>query len=133
MPLKAVYDWTVFLKAEQRNVDWSKERQMLEECRLDVFFDLVTELCVKYLGLMQNVDVRRKCVSNPMLEKAFMDILERPLVLSQKSLCYKIFRIMNRLHRMTTYRKLLGDQYWFDIRNLFFYRSIMNRKVSLDE
>lgn len=51
MSLKAIYDWAVFLKKEQTVIDWDRMTVLLEQCRLKCFFDLMTEVCIIYLGL----------------------------------------------------------------------------------
>lgn len=50
MNLRMIYDWAVLLRAEQDNLDWIQLYADFETCGLRIFVDVMTSICVDYLG-----------------------------------------------------------------------------------
>lgn len=82
MPMKAVYDWAVFLQKEQNAIDWEKMNRLLDECRLRNFFDLMNEICMTYLSLDIHADGLTISSHPEMAERMILDILRKPTVCS---------------------------------------------------
>lgn len=133
MPMKAVYDWAVFLKKEQDAIDWEKMNLLLDECRLRHFFDLMNEICMTYLGL----DIHAKGIaisSHPeMAENMIVDVLRKPIVGSgQLTFLQKMPNIWNRFQRQYKYRFIETESVGTLIWNTIAFSSYMHRNVRLD-
>lgn len=71
--LKQVLDWAMFLKKEQKRVDWPAFYDFCERHHLRIFADAATEICVKYLGVkLENPSIVANC---PYTEKIVNSML----------------------------------------------------------
>lgn len=122
MTIKAIYDWAVFLKAEQRSIDWKRMELLLDECKMRSFFDLMTEAAMSYLGL--TLYTGEICItSNSYMTDCMMeDVLNVPVMHAKKTLAVKAKRLQDRVRRMTKYHTLLNDGVMTTIWNTFKYR-----------
>lgn len=131
MPLKAVYDWAVFLKKEQAVIDWNKMTELLEQCRLRRFFDLMTEVCITYLGLEIDRNAFTVRSDRGMVEDMLVDILNKPTMNSgQLGILQKIPNILKRFKRQIHYRAVHTERPFTLIWNTIVYSSYFNRHIS---
>lgn len=131
MTIKAVYDWAVFLKAEQRHIDWKRMEVLLDECRLRAFFDLMTEAALTYLGLELycgeiNITSHRR-MSDWLIE----DVLDIP-VNGKKTIWVMVKRFVDRVKRMVKYHRITTERIRTSLLKTIIYRFPRNRKVSLE-
>lgn len=54
--MKQVLDWAVFLKNEQKNVDWEKYNDFCKRYNLDKFATMMSDIAESHLGVSINVD-----------------------------------------------------------------------------
>lgn len=131
--MRQVYDWAVFLKAEQENVDWDALNRDLEECRLKKFCDVLTLLCVKYLGLELKEDMKCSEACVEIVEEVLEDTLQGKAVYEKNETFWqKVYRIfVRRFRRMWRFRELASESYPVLIWKAFAFSSYLGRKVEL--
>lgn len=133
MTLKSLYDWAEFLKAEQGHIDWTKMNKLLVECRLKPFFNLMTEICMTYLGLNIYVNGLPVISQSKMKNDMLKDILHKPIIGSgQLSFWQKIPNVGKRFMRQYKYRCIETESYWRLVWNTLSYCSFIKRNVRLD-
>lgn len=133
MTLKSLYDWAEFLKAEQEHIDWKKMNMLLVECRLKPFFDLMTEICMTYLGLDIYANGLSVISRSKIMDDMLKDILYKPIIgCGQLSFWQKIPNIVKRFMRQYKYHSLETENYWRLVWNTLSYSSFIKRKVRLD-
>lgn len=131
--LRMIYDWAVLLRAEQNNIDWDKLYADFDTCKLHLFADIMTSLCVKYLGLKLTRTNISICNDNKLVDDILSDTIARKYVLEEKeTLMHKTKRILLRFARMWKYRNLATESYATMIWNSFAFSSYMKRDISLD-
>lgn len=132
MALKSLYDWAMFLKAEQNNIDWDRMFLLLENCKLKKFFFLMTETCIAYLGLKFHIRGLSD-ISRTMVDDMINDVLYKPSVGSgHLNLWQKIPNILKRFKRQYKYRKIETENVFTLICNTITFSSFLHRKVILD-
>lgn len=133
MPMRAVYDWAIFLQKEQDAIDWENMNRLLEECRLRHFFDLMNEICMTYLGLDIHAEELTISSHPEMAESMILDVLRKPTVGSgQLTLLQKIPNIWNRFKRQYKYRLIETESVGTLMWNTIAFSSYMHRNVKLD-
>lgn len=133
MPLRALYDWTVFMNAEQENIDWKKMSFLLDECKLRNFFELMTETCRTYFGLNIHADGLLITTHRKMVDDMIHDVLNKPTVNSGNlTMSRKIPNILGRFKRQYKYRKIETESVGTLIWNTVVFSSLLRRKVSLE-
>ena len=133
MALKSLYDWAMFLKAEQKNIDWDRMFSLLEKCKLKHFFFLMTETCIAYLGLDFHVRGLSDIYQRAMVDDMINDVLHKPSVDSgHLNLWQKIPNILKRFKRQYKYRKIETENVFTLICNTITFSSFLHRKVTLD-
>ena len=81
--LRHLLDWTLFLKSEQKNLDWKRFYEVCEEYHMRAFVDCMTALAVEVCG----VEIENEFVttSSPYAERVIDSIInEDNAVFSQK-------------------------------------------------
>lgn len=133
MSLKAIYDWAVFLKKEQTVIDWDRMTVLLEQCRLKCFFDLMTEVCIIYLGLEIGRNTFTIRSDRKMADDMLVDILKKPTMNSgQLGILQKIPNILKRFKRQIHYRTINTERPFTLIWNTIVYSSYFNRYITWD-
>lgn len=133
MALKSLYDWAMFLKAEQKNIDWDRMFSLLKKCKLKHFFFLMTETCIAYLGLDFHVRGLSDIYQRAMVDDMINDVLHKPSVDSgHLNLWQKIPNILKRFKRQYKYRKIETENVFTLICNTITFSSFLHRKVTLD-
>lgn len=131
MSLKAIYDWAVFLKKEQTVIDWGRMTVLLEQCRLKCFFDLMTEVCIIYLGLEIGRNTFTIRSDRKMADDMLVDILKKPTMNSgQLDILQKIPNILKRFKRQIHYRAINTERPFTLIWNTIVYSSYFNRHIT---
>lgn len=131
MSLKAIYDWAIFLKKEQTVIDWDRMTVLLEQCRLKCFFDLMTEVCIIYLGLEIGRNTFTIRSDRRMADDMLVDILKKPMMNSgQLGILQKIPNILKRFKRQIHYRTVNTERPFTLIWNTIVYSSYLNRHIT---
>lgn len=131
MSLKAIYDWAVFLKNEQAAIDWDMMTDLLEQCRLRRFFDLITEACITYLGLEIGRNAFTVRSDRGIVDDMLVDILKKPTMNSgQLGILQKIPHILKRFRRQIYYRGINTERPFTLIWNTIVYSSYFNRRIT---
>lgn len=131
--LRMIYDWAMLLRVEQEHLDWSQLYADLEVCGLRQFAEVMTTICVKYLGLRLTVKEVRLCKDKKMVDAVLNDTLGDSIRMSQgESFGHKVLRIMARYGRFCRYRKLAIESVPVMIWNSLAFSSFMKRKISLE-
>lgn len=131
MTIKAVYDWAVFLKAEQKNIDWKRMEVLLDECRLRAFFDLMTEAAMTYLGLVLYSGEMSVTSHSTMTRWLMEDVLDIP-VNGKKTLYVKAKRLLDRVKRMVKYHRITTERIRVSLWTTLVYRQAFKKHVSLE-
>lgn len=127
MSIKAIYDWAVFLKAEQYRIDWKRIEKLLDECRLHYFFDLMTEAAMLYFGLtLYSTGTNGISITSHsrMVDWMMEDVLDMPVLSGKKTLLVKAKRIIDRTKRMIKYHPLLTERIRTMLWTTFRYRGV---------
>ncbi len=131
MTVKAVYDWAVFMRAEQKNVDWKRMEQLLDECKLHAFYDLMTEAAMTYLGLELYSTTLSVTSNSKMAAWLMNDVLDVPIA-KKKSAYVVIRRCVDRVKRMIKYHRITTERIRTSLWVSFWYRVNGNKMVYLD-
>lgn len=133
MALKSLYDWAMFLKTEQENIDWNRMFTMLEDCKLKNFFYLMTETCMVYLGLQLHMKGLSIISQRSMVNDMINDVLYKPSVSSgHLNLWRKIPNILRRFKRQYKYRNMETESVSTLICNTIVFSPFFHRRVILD-
>ena len=65
--LKQILDWAVFLRKEQRQIDWKAFYEYCDKYHFRRFADAMTAICVQYLGV--KIEVPEITTESPYVEK----------------------------------------------------------------
>lgn len=131
--LRMIYDWAMLLRVEQEHLDWSQLYSDLEVCGLRQFAEVMTTICVEYLGLRLTVKEVTLCKNKKMVEAVLKDTLGDSIRMTQgESLGHKIIRIMARYGRFWRYRNLAIESVPVMIWNSLAFSSFMKRNISLE-
>ena len=132
MTIKAVYDWAVFLKAEQKNIDWKHLGRLLEECRLMAFFELITEVAMTYLGLELYSGGMNITSHGRMVDWLMADVLDIAVASEKKTVCVKAKRLLDRVRRMVKYQGIATERICTALWTTVRYRQNFDRNMNLD-
>lgn len=129
--LRMLYDWAVFLRAEQAHLDWERLYADLETCRLRRFAEVMTSICVQYfdvhLTLSSGIAL---CHDDRLVARVLRDTLSDRMRLKQnEGLVHKTARILARFYRMFAYRQLTIEPVHTMIWNAFAFSSYAKRKA----
>ena len=123
----------MLLRVEQENLDWSQLYADMEMCGLRQFAEVMTTICVEYLGLRLTAKEVTLCKDKKMVEGILKDTLGDSIRMTQgESLGHKVIRIMARYGRFWRYRKLAIESVPVMIWNSLAFSSFMKRKISLE-
>ena len=132
MILRMIYDWAVFLRSEQDNLNWNKLYADYETCHLRKFVDVMTSICVAYMGVKLTCDKITLCNDRKLVDKVLKDTLEdRIHMMQDESIGHKSLRILSRFCRMVHYRDLAIESVPTMIWNTFAFSSYFKRQVHL--
>lgn len=133
MILRMIYDWAVFLRSEQGNLNWNQLYADYEICHLRKFVDVMTSICVEYMGLKLTCDKITLCKDRKLVDKVLKDTLEdRIHMIQDESIGHKTLRILLRFCRMIYYRELAIESVPTMIWNTFAFSSYMKRQIHID-
>lgn len=132
MPLRMIYDLAVMLRAEQNSLDWQRVYDDLTACRLRGFADVMTAICVNYLGLSLSCGSVTVCDDKELVDKILLDSLrigERTV--PNKTPWQKMLRVAKRFARMRRYRRFAIESYPTMIWNSLVFNSYTKRRIEL--
>lgn len=133
--LRHLLDWAFFLQKEQENVNWESLLPEMEKCKIIRFAQVLTGLCVEYLGVEVNVNSLKIATEDReghiLVRQVMADVMEGHLEVLKESFLQKCFRIFRRFGRMWRYRSLASESYWLMVWNTFSFSSYLKRKVKL--
>lgn len=130
MSIRTLYDWAVFLQAEQNHIEWTRMSHLLEECRLRNFFNLLTTACVTYLGLEIKTDLLYVPSEQEMVICMIQDLLHKPNINSgHLKFKQKIPNIINRFKRQFKYRSIETESVVTLIWNTIAFSSYFKRHI----
>jgi len=133
MSLRMIYDWAVFLRAEQDRLDWKKLYGEYESCGLREFADIMTSICVDYLGLEITSKNVTLCKDKSIVEEVLKDTLADKMHSGcGESFAYKVKRIVCRYKRIWHFRRLSIETVPMMIWNSFAFSSYMKREIELN-
>lgn len=132
--LRQVYDWAVFLRAEQRNLDWKRLTEDLNNCHLRKFCDALTIISLSYFGLQLSEGTMQVSSNTILADEILQDTLTRNLSFGKdKTIFHKIRRIYHRIFfRMWHFRSIATESYPFLLWKTFAFSSYMHRTVTLE-
>ena len=132
MILRMIYDWAVFLRSEQDNLNWNKLYADYETGHLRKFVDVMTSICVAYMGVKLTCDKITLCKDRKLVDKVLKDTLaDRIHMMQDESVGHKSLRILSRFCRMIYYRDLAIESIPTMIWNTFAFSSYFKRQVHL--
>lgn len=132
MTLRMIYDWAVFLRAEQDNLDCHQLYADLEECGLRKFAEVLTGVCVKYFGLKLTNEELLSSNNSLLMERVLIDTLrDGNYLIPNESFWHKTKRICARFKRMWRFRELAIESVPMMIWNSFAFSSYMKRDIRL--
>lgn len=132
MNLRMIYDWAVLLRAEQDNLDWIQLYADFEACGLRTFVDVMTSICVEYLGTKLTYKDITLCTNKKLVNEVLFDTLADNIhLVKNEAFCHKMVRILSRYKRFWHYRGLAIESIPMMIWNSFAYSSYMKRDISL--
>lgn len=133
MILRMIYDWAVFLRSEQDNLNWNKLYADYETCHLRKFVDVMTSICVAYMGVKLTCDKITLCKDRKLVDKVLKDTLaDRIHMMQDESVGHKSLRILSRFCRMIYYRDFAIESIPTMLWNSFAFSSYMKRQIHLD-
>lgn len=140
--LRMIYDWAVMLRAEQNNIEWERLYEDFDKCKLRMFADALTLICVKHLGLtvtssylskhLQELNETQKHTSlaKGILDDTFSDNIH---IIPNEPFRHKVLRILSRYKRFWHYKELLSESIPMMIWNSIAFSSYMKRRITLSE
>ena len=103
-----------------------------ETCGLRTFVDVMTSICVDYLGTGLTCKDITLCTNKKIVHEVLFDTLADNIHLEQnEGFCHKIIRILARYNRFWHYRELAIESIPMMIWNSFAYSSYMKRDITL--
>lgn len=133
--LRHLLDWAFFLQKEQENVNWESLLPEMKKCKIIRFAQVLTGLCVEYLGVEVNVNSLKIATEDReghiLARQVIADVMEGHLEVLKENFLQKCFRIFRRFGRMWRYRSLASESYWLMVWNTFSFSSYLKRKVKL--
>ena len=133
LSLRMIYDWLVFLHAEQNNLDWNRLYEDMERCKLRRFADIMTVICRDFLGLQLTADGINPKYDKEMVEAVLKDTLRGGShMIPNESLAHKTVRILKRFARMWKYRDLATECVPVMIWNSFAFSSYLQRDIDME-
>ena len=133
MILRMIYDWAVFLRSEQDNLNWNKLYADYETCHLRKFVEVMTSICVAYMGVKLTCDKITLCKDKKLVDKVLKDTLaDRIHMMQDESVGHKSLRILSRFCRMVHYRDLAIESVPTMIWNTFAFSSYFKRQIHID-
>ena len=133
--LRHLLDWAFFLQKEQKNVNWESLLPEMKKCKIIRFAQVLTGLCVEYLGVEVNVNSLKIATEDReghiLARQVIADVMEGHLEVLKENFLQKCFRIFRRFGRMWRYRSLASESYWLMVWNTFSFSSYLKRKVKL--
>jgi len=120
--LRLLYDWAVLLKNCQDSLPWDEIMRELKECRLLKFAEVMTSLCVRYLGTELTTDKVPVSDDIELVQKIMEDTMQGGICAKGKErIARKSLRITKRFWRFWRYRNLATDSVpimiWNNIRH----------------
>lgn len=132
MTLRMIYDWAVFLREEQNNIDCHQLYESLEKCYLRKFADVLTGICVKFFGLKLTNEKITVSSDYGLIKRVLLDTFrEGNHLIPSESFWYKTKRICNRFKRMWCFRGLAIESVPMMIWNTFAFSSYLKRDIRL--
>lgn len=133
MTLRMIYDWAVLLRAEQNNLEWKQLYADFETCGLRLFVDIMTSICVEYLGVKLTCKDITLCRNKALVEEVLADTMADTIHMEQnESVGHKVLRILSRYKRIWHYRALAIESVPMMMWNSLAYSSYMKRDITLD-
>ena len=132
LTLRMLYDWAVFLRAEQNNLDWAQFYADCDVCGTRVFAEIMTDFCVKYLGV--NITCNDVVVSkdDTRLLRVVKDTFTPKLTMEiGESFFHKCRRILARFARMWRFRDISCESFHTMVWNSFAFSSYFKGRLSL--
>ena len=132
LTLRMLYDWAVFLRAEQDNLDWVQLRADFDVCGTRKFAELMTAFCVKYIGLKLTCADVVVSQDEALLRCVVEDTFRKKLTLkSNEGFLHKCRRILARFDRMWRFRDISCESFHTMVWNSFAFSSYFKGRLSL--
>lgn len=116
-------------------MNWESLLPEMKKCKIIRFAQVLTGLCVEYLGVEVNVNSLKIATEDReghiLVRQVMADIMEGHLEVLKENFLQKCFRILRRFGRMWRYRSLASESYWLMVWNTFSFSSYLKRKVKL--
>ena len=133
--VRHLLDWAFFLKKEQENVHWEQLVPEMQKCGIHRFAQVLTEICVKKLGLEVTTEALRipegDKQGHALVEEVLADIMNGPPSMHKENFAQKCLRIAHRFVRMWRFRALADENYLTLVWNNFAFSSYLKRGVEL--
>ena len=132
LTLRMLYDWAVFLRAEQNNLDWAQFYADCDVCGTRVFAEIMTDFCVKYLGVHITCDDVVVSKDDTRLLRVVKDTFTPKLTMEiGESFFHKVRRILARFARMWRFRDISCESFPVMVWNSFVFSSYFKGRLSL--
>ena len=132
LTLRMLYDWAVFLRAEQNNLDWAQFYADCDVCGTRVFAEIMTDFCVKYLGVKITCDDVVVSKDDTRLLRVVKDTFTPKLTMEiGESFFHKVRRILARFARMWRFRDISCESFPVMVWNSFVFSSYFKGRLSL--
>ena len=132
LTLRMLYDWAVFLRAEQDNLEWVQLRADFDVCGTRKFAELMTAFCVKYIGLKLTCADVVVSQDEALLRRVVEDTFRKKLTLkSNEGFLHKCRRILARFARMWRFRDISCESFHTMVWNSFAFSSYFKGRLSL--
>lgn len=115
LSLRMLYDWAALIKAEQNHLQWQIIFQELEDCHMRSFADLITAVCIRYLGTQPNEELSRYLspVQPSRVERLMKETLRHDYSIPHdESFLHKCHRVLYRFVHQYRYRDLAFNPYY---------------------
>ena len=123
------------LKKEQENVHWEQLIPEMQKCGIHRFAQVLTEICVKKLGLEVTTEALRipegDKQGHALVDEVLSDIMKGPPSMHKENFAQKCLRIAHRFVRMWRFRALADENYLTLVWNNFAFSSYLKRRVEL--
>lgn len=133
LTLRMVYDWAMFMQAEQHNLEWNSISIELKEHHLYNFAEVMTSLCTDFLGIgITNGNIPH-CTDKQLIHDILIDTLrnDKKRLSPNETFVNKVWRILIRYKRIWKYRALASEKYTTIVWNSFAFSSYVNRRIHL--
>lgn len=120
MKLKMIYDWAALLQSQQNKIDWEKLNEDIDRCCVRRFADVLTAVCVDYLGVEVTNPVVRRSNDVRLVDDVVADVLRNGMIPISTRLSFpaKVKKILKRCVRFWHYRVMLPDGFVISVCNL---------------